>query len=162
MKKILQQYLILIDLDGTSLNKGGTELNPITLKYLKILKDQGHIICVATGRPFRSSQKFYHQLHLNTLICNFNGSYIHHPTDKKFKSLTFPINASIVKQILNEEVFFDKVTNKLLVENLLIENHHQAQYAKPIVKFDTYFDTSDEEEKKYDASILKLNPDFSQ
>lgn len=40
---------------------------------------------IATGRPYRASQMYYHELNLTTPIVNFNGAYVHHPKDKTSK-----------------------------------------------------------------------------
>ena len=37
---------------------------------------------IATGRPFRSSEMYYHELELDTPIVNFNGAFTHHPLDQ--------------------------------------------------------------------------------
>ncbi len=34
---------------------------------------------IATGRPYRASDIYYHELGLTTPIVNFNGAYVHHP-----------------------------------------------------------------------------------
>ena len=33
---------------------------------------------IATGRPYRASQIYYHELNLETPIVNFNGAFVHH------------------------------------------------------------------------------------
>jgi hypothetical protein len=156
MQIISAKKMILIDLDGTCLEENGTEMNQITFNYLNILKDQGHIICIVTGRPFRSSQKFYHHLELQTVICNFNASYIHHPQNPAFQPLSFPINASIVTDILREKRIFDSMLN------LLVENESEAQCYRREEQFDTYFNMKDPVELKYDLGKLSFNKDFSQ
>ena len=42
---------------------------------------------IATGRPYRTSQMYYHELNLTAPIVNFNKLTLHHPKDKNFKTL---------------------------------------------------------------------------
>ncbi len=68
--------LIAIDLDGTSLQNEFT-LHPYNKKIIKKYQKLGYKFLIATGRPYRSSKKFYDELELDTPIINYNGSYIH-------------------------------------------------------------------------------------
>jgi hydroxymethylpyrimidine pyrophosphatase-like HAD family hydrolase len=43
---------------------------------LTSLQKQGHYLMIATGRPYRASQIYYHELNMNTPIVNFNGAYV--------------------------------------------------------------------------------------
>ena len=79
MKK--NRKLIAIDLDGTTLNNQSV-LTTETEQTLKKLTDEGHIIAIATGRPYRTSYQYYDQLKLETPIVNFNGAWTHHPQNK--------------------------------------------------------------------------------
>lgn len=76
--------LIAIDLDGTTLNNHSI-LTSETEQTLKSLSAEGHIIAIATGRPYRTSYQYYNQLKLNTPIVNFNGAWAHHPQDQNWK-----------------------------------------------------------------------------
>ena len=76
----MERKLIAIDLDGTTLNDHSV-LTQKTEETIKKVVEQGHIVSIATGRPFRNSQQFYKQLDLNTPIVNFNGAWCHHPKD---------------------------------------------------------------------------------
>jgi len=109
-----QKRLILIDLDGTALKNNGKEIHPDTLTALKKASQLGHIVCIVTGRPHRGSIKFYKQLELKTLLCNFNGAHIHDPDLKKFKRLVFPISEKIIKNILNEEYIYNNIDNAII------------------------------------------------
>lgn len=81
MKK--NRKLIAIDLDGTTLNNQSI-LTPETEQTLKKLADKGHIIAIATGRPYRTSYQYYNQLKLKTPIVNFNGAWAHHPHNENW------------------------------------------------------------------------------
>lgn len=55
----------------------------LQLKYIeRELKEKGHIVCIITGRPWRSTRPIYKMLGLNTVVTNYNGSQIHNPSDK--------------------------------------------------------------------------------
>ncbi|HEU5141426.1 MAG TPA: Cof-type HAD-IIB family hydrolase [Bacillales bacterium] len=76
-------HLIALDLDGTLLNdeKIVTEK---TMKTLAEAKKKGHKVVFATGRPFRASQAYYELLELDTPAVNFNGAFVHNPTDPEW------------------------------------------------------------------------------
>ncbi len=79
----MKRYLIALDLDGT-LMKSFSEYDQETFDYLKTLTKAGHLIVLATGRPYRSSRFIYDLLDLNTPLINYNGAIVHHPKDKNF------------------------------------------------------------------------------
>ena len=88
---IMKRYLIALDLDGTLLYDWQT-ISPKTKDYLRQLSEEGHVIVIATGRPFRSSERFYDELGLKTPIINYNGGLIsnkHNPDFEVF-SLNMP------------------------------------------------------------------------
>ena len=48
----MKKFLFLIDLDGTLLKDSATsEISPQDRKAIEVLQKQGHIVCLATGRP---------------------------------------------------------------------------------------------------------------
>ncbi|MBE4703968.1 HAD-IIB family hydrolase [Spiroplasma platyhelix] len=128
-----QKRLILVDLDGTALKNNGKEIHPDTINALKKATEQGHIVCIVTGRPHRGSIKFYNQLGLKTLLCNFNGGHIHDPDIKHFKRLIFPVSEAIIKAILHEDYIFNNI------DNAIIEYYNKAVCWKQDEFFETYF-----------------------
>lgn len=76
-------YLITLDLDGTLMQDFST-YDEETMNYLNELRERGHIIMLATGRPFRSSHFVYQALNLNTPLINYNGARVTNPTDPNF------------------------------------------------------------------------------
>ena len=76
-QRAMKPHLIVLDLDGTLL----TDQQQISAKRKTLLqaKEQGHQVMIATGRPYRASDLYYHELGLTTPIVNFNGAYVHHP-----------------------------------------------------------------------------------
>lgn len=143
-----QKHLILVDLDGTLLKSGGREMHANNKKVLIKAQKQGHIVCIVTGRPYRGSIKFYRELGLNTLLCNFNGGHIHDPKVKKFKRLVFPISEKIVKGILNEDYIFKQI------ENAVIEYYNKAVCWKKDDFFETYFHLDSIENDTFTISKL--------
>lgn len=74
----MEQHLISIDLDGTTLNND-SKLSLLTIQTLRLLSRMGHMICIVTGRPYRSSKDIYHQLGIASPLVNFNGALCHFP-----------------------------------------------------------------------------------
>ena len=95
--------LIVTDLDGTALQNWET-LDPKTKNALMAAKEEGHIVVIATGRPARASLHFYKELGLDTPIINFNGAYIHHPTDYPTLCLILPLTL-LMSTLFEQEDF---------------------------------------------------------
>ncbi|MDR4190990.1 HAD-IIB family hydrolase, partial [Bacillus pseudomycoides] len=73
-----KQPLIALDLDGTLLTDKKNN-SARTEQTIEKAKEQGHVVVISTGRPFRASHAYYEELGLNTPIVNFNGAYVHRP-----------------------------------------------------------------------------------
>jgi Cof subfamily protein (haloacid dehalogenase superfamily) len=94
-----ERHLIALDLDGTLLKDDKT----ISLKNKEIIKkakEEGHIVMIATGRPFRSAEMYYRELELNTPIVNFNGAFMHHPLDANWGFYHEPLDIKVAKDIV--------------------------------------------------------------
>ncbi|MDD3382011.1 MAG: HAD family hydrolase, partial [Bacilli bacterium] len=96
--------MIVVDLDGT-LVTGFSNNDKKSLDLLKKMAKQ-HIVVIATGRPYRSSEFYYKYLELDTPIINYNGAYVHHPNDLKFNSISKTIPRQHIIQIIedNQEI----------------------------------------------------------
>ncbi|WP_409294764.1 Cof-type HAD-IIB family hydrolase [Peribacillus sp. SCS-26] len=94
-----EQHLIVLDLDGTLLKNDKT-ISPRSKSVLNGLMNQGHQVMIATGRPFRSSEMYYHEAGLNTPIVNFNGAFVHHPLDTAWGSYHSPLDIKVSKDIV--------------------------------------------------------------
>lgn len=92
-------YLIALDLDGTLLKDDKT-ISACNKEIIKKAKEAGHIVCIATGRPFRSSSMYYEELELTTPIVNFNGAYVHHPKDDNWGTYHTTLDLEVVKEII--------------------------------------------------------------
>ncbi|WP_261805583.1 Cof-type HAD-IIB family hydrolase [Lapidilactobacillus luobeiensis] len=74
----MTKKLIALDLDGTTLNNE-SKITAKTIAALHQAAAQGHMVAIATGRPNRISENYYHQLGLQGPMVNFNGGLIHIP-----------------------------------------------------------------------------------
>ena len=57
----MDQKLIALDLDGTTLNSE-SQLSSKTKEVLQKAQDAGHIVALVTGRPNRNSVNYYDEL----------------------------------------------------------------------------------------------------
>lgn len=94
-----ERHLIVLDLDGTLLTDG-KKISEKTKQTLGKLKEQGHEIMIATGRPYRSSEMYYRELGLTTPIVNFNGAFVHHPLQKSWGAYHTPLDIHVAKDIV--------------------------------------------------------------
>lgn len=96
----MNQKLIAIDLDGTTLNNQ-SQLSARTIHTLSKIKDEGHIVMIATGRPYRNSKEFYDTLKLTSPLVNFNGALCHFPNQKEFYHKTLDLD--LVMDLLSSQ-----------------------------------------------------------
>ncbi|QED47202.1 Cof-type HAD-IIB family hydrolase [Cytobacillus dafuensis] len=96
-----EKHLIALDLDGTLLRDDKT-ISIKTKKVIQKARDEGHIVMIATGRPFRSSEMYYKEMNLDTPIVNFNGAFIHHPKDKNWGVYHTPLEVNVAKEIVED------------------------------------------------------------
>ncbi|MFC4386839.1 Cof-type HAD-IIB family hydrolase [Gracilibacillus marinus] len=94
-----KKHLIALDLDGTLLNDNKT-INPYTKSIVAKAIAEGHIVVIATGRPHRSSIRYYKELGLDTPMVNFNGALIHHPTNRSWDVVHSPLPNRTAKKII--------------------------------------------------------------
>lgn len=106
-------YLIALDLDGTLLKDDKT-ISENTLQTIQRLKDDGHHVCISTGRPYRSSSMYYQQMELTTPIVNFNGAFVHHPQDDSWGRYHTSLPLDVVKQLVD-------ISESYNVHNVLAE-----------------------------------------
>lgn len=96
------KHLIIIDLDGTTLNKDYKTFNDLNKKIIKHLSEEGHIVCIATGKNYLSAIPFYKELGLNTYLATYNGAHISNPSDSKKVKFFAPISNDVVRTIIND------------------------------------------------------------
>lgn len=129
-----EKYLILIDLDGTLLkNSSKGEINNEDVKAIHRAIKAGHTVCIATGRPWRSTAQIYEKLALNTVVANYNGAHIHHPKDYNFQPYITNLNLNDVTYILGDEKL------RKQINNIAIEGPGWVQLKKRDVQLETVF-----------------------
>lgn len=96
-----EKYIIFLDLDGTALYDWQT-ITEKTVETIIKVSSLGHIVCIATGRPYRSSKVFYDKLKLKTPIINYNGALIHHPFNEHFDEITREINLHYILKVFED------------------------------------------------------------
>lgn len=94
-----ERHLIALDLDGTLLKDDKT-ISPKTKEILQKAKADGHVVMIATGRPYRSSEMYYRELELTTPIVNFNGAFMHHPLVRSWGMYHEPLDMKVAKDIV--------------------------------------------------------------
>ncbi|PLS15494.1 Cof-type HAD-IIB family hydrolase [Bacillus sp. M6-12] len=93
------KHLIVLDLDGTLLTDT-KKISERSKKVLNTLRNDGHEVMIATGRPYRSSSIYYRELGLTSPIVNFNGAFVHHPLDNGWGIHHSPLDIRVAKDIV--------------------------------------------------------------
>ncbi|MCM3315576.1 Cof-type HAD-IIB family hydrolase [Rummeliibacillus stabekisii] len=120
-----QQHLIVLDLDGTLLTDEKV-ISDKTKATLQKAREAGHEVMIATGRPYRASKLFYHELGLHTPIVNFNGAFVHHPLDQNWKTVHKPIDLKVVQEVvesLKREQFENLIAE--VMDDVYVQYHDE-------------------------------------
>ena len=97
--------MIAIDLDETTLNDASL-LTPQTKKVLQMATAAGHQVVIATGRPYRMSDNFYHALQLKTPMINLNGAIVHIPDKNWVNEKHFMLQRDLALEIIEQKQTF--------------------------------------------------------
>lgn len=144
-------YLFLLDLDGTVLSDSATgEIHSDTLKEIKKARSEGHIVCILTGRPWRSTKAIYEKLELNTIVANFNGAHIHNPSDYSFVPEISYLNLNDVLYILGDKRI------KSEVSNIALEGPGWAKLKKADEQLERVFGFDHIPDLKYGINLNKI------
>ncbi len=128
----MKKYLIAVDLDGTLL-KDWKSMSEKTRDYLKNINKNGHKVVIATGRPYRSAERFYKELELDTPIINYNGGLVTSKEDANFEPYSLNLDR---KDVIN--IFHD---NEHLIENAFTEVKddiyllHDTEKIRPLIHY---------------------------
>jgi Cof subfamily protein (haloacid dehalogenase superfamily) len=76
----MNKTLVALDMDGTLLNDE-KKISPETEAYLRHLQEQGIIITLCSGRPYRAVEMYYHEIGLFGYVACCNGALILNPHD---------------------------------------------------------------------------------
>ncbi len=125
-----QKFMILFDCDGTLL-QDDQSIGEKTASYIRKLKDEGHIIVLASGRPPRAILPYYDQLGLDTPVIAYNGLTLYDPKTKTFLSEK-RFNKSIIKE------FFD-VFPEYMFDNYQSETHTDLYFLTNDGEYENYF-----------------------
>lgn len=90
--------LIAIDLDGTLLSPF-LSVSSFTKKIIKRLTYEGHVVVLASGRPYRAMKKLYEDLSLSSPLICYNGGYVFIPNLSSFPKLERKFPSSSLKRI---------------------------------------------------------------
>lgn len=147
----MAQNLIAIDLDGTTLNNQSIISNK-TKSVLETLQKDGHIVSIATGRPFRSSGHYYRQLRLNSPMVNFNGALCHKPGQLHWENE--------YHRTLSRELALDLADLKQEAEILMVaaETKEHVYVNDSYIPYSEFFTHGHKDTQTLTASNLKENP----
>ncbi|UUM19115.1 Cof-type HAD-IIB family hydrolase [Mycoplasma sp. 1018B] len=106
------KFLFAIDLDGTLLASSATgEIHEKTYNAILRAKKEGHVICLLTGRPWRSTKPIYEKLGLDTVVANYNGAQIHNPKDENFIPYIKYLDLNEMLYVLGDKKVEKEITN---------------------------------------------------
>lgn len=120
----MKKKIIAVDLDGTLLN-ADSQISDYTVQVIQKVREAGHIVLIATGRPYRMADKFYDQLQLDTPMINFNGSLTHLPGKKWAGEQNILIDKQYLIDFLKEEENFeaDFIAGEYKKKFFITQNH---------------------------------------
>lgn len=123
----MSKKLIVLDLDGTTLRDDLT-ISSHTKNTLEKARMAGHEVMIATGRPYRISSSYYHELGLTTPIVNFNGAVYHHPRLTTFaEGYHHAIDLHVVHELLDFSNGFalDNIAAEVQ-DNVFLKEHNNS------------------------------------
>ncbi|MBU1141635.1 MAG: Cof-type HAD-IIB family hydrolase [Firmicutes bacterium] len=92
------KYLIACDLDGSLLNLHG-KLTQKSILVLNRLRQDGHLVVLATGRPYEGAISKYDEIGLDTPLITDNGGSIENPANPSFAKQKTYLPLPIVKKL---------------------------------------------------------------
>jgi hypothetical protein len=90
--------LVVVDIDGTISGRSNTVSRPVR-QALQQARDQGVAIGIATGRMFRSAQRFQQEIAANTPLSAYQGALIKDPRNGKTYQ-HWSLNLELAKQLI--------------------------------------------------------------
>lgn len=142
--------LIAIDLDGTLLDSK-YQLSDYTAHILNVLRQQGHEIVLASGRPPRNILFYYELLGLSSPIIAYNGLLALNPKDPSFPCSEYRIDKNVVEKILSKY--------QEEIENYLIEDDDDCLFLKKDdPRLNPYFPYGASNRKNDLKEVLKKDP----
>lgn len=96
----MEKHLIALDLDGTLLDDN-SKIPQKNKEVIQKLVDQGHLVVLATGRPFHATIDIYNELDLKTPVITDNGGNIREPKNPKFQIVSDGIPVKIAHDLFH-------------------------------------------------------------
>ncbi|MGX7329801.1 Cof-type HAD-IIB family hydrolase [Enterococcus bulliens] len=145
----MTKKLIAIDLDGTTLNIDSL-ITKRTQDVLQKARKAGHIVSIATGRPYRMSEQFYRQLQLDSPMVNFNGALVHLPEQNWPYESEHSIDRDIAFSILEKK-------KELNLDFVAAENR-ESFYVDQIEGVEPRFFATEQITEQHLFTHLRTNP----
>ncbi len=122
-----QRFMLVFDCDGTLL-QDDQSIGEKTAAYIRQLKDQGHIIVIASGRPPRAILPYYRELGLDTPVIAYNGLLLIDP-DTNETLFERRYHKEIVKEFFDKfpEYMFDNYQSETNTELYFLINDGQYE-----------------------------------
>lgn len=98
--KIMKYKLLVLDLDGTLLNKKNI-ITDESKKVINKIRNKEMQVVIATGRMMVSAMKYVRELGLSTPVISYNGAYVKNPVTNKI-IIHQPINLDFAEDIIKE------------------------------------------------------------
>ena len=122
----LKNYLIAVDLDDTIVTNFSTKDEKSFAKLKELAKD--NLVIIATGRPNRSSIDYYNYLDLNGPLINYNGAWIHNPSNPKYPVTMISMDKQKIIDFYNDNKdaiynLFSEVGDDIYLDSYRIELH---------------------------------------
>lgn len=138
--------MIVVDLDGTLLNMN-QECSRKTKKYLKKLKDMGHIIVIATGRALRSGIEITDGAEFANYVISSAGAVIYDMENSKIISKN-NIDMDEVRRIYsicnNDEIKNLEFGDLFYYHKYIYDGAFESSFGKMIKDIDEYLNSCDD------------------
>ncbi|NLW45893.1 MAG: Cof-type HAD-IIB family hydrolase [Firmicutes bacterium] len=90
--------LAVFDLDGTLVEYGSEQVTPATLETIKMLRDNGIRVVIATGRSWKQTKAIADQLKVQTPVIVQSGAIVLHPVTTRILKIT-PLRPEIDQKL---------------------------------------------------------------
>ena len=147
----MNKKLIAIDLDGTTLNQQ-SKITSKTQRVFQKAKEAGHIISIATGRPYRNSKYYYSQLKMDTPMINFNGALCHLPNETSWSD---QYHKTISRELAIDMLDLKKDFDIQLIAAELLDTVYADEDFLP---YPDFFPNGQQDTQKLSAANLKSDP----
>lgn len=142
----MDKKIILLDIDGTLVNSK-KEITKNTLEHLKMVQEMGHVVALASGRPYKGMEVYAKELELD-----------------KFGGYAISFNGGRIVECATGNIVFEKcIPNKFakIIYNYCIENNiGMVTYKDNMVITGTEVDNYMQYEARLNHLIIHRVEDF--